>query len=124
MSFVWPPSREPNRAPYRGWLPFDPVDAGVFFGRDAAILRAMDALRGMRDAGVKSLFVILGPSGSGKSSFLRAGDDGTVRLWNARTAQLLRVYRAGGVHVWRLAPTDPPARTKLCGCGRPAPVNS
>ena len=73
MSFVWPPSHEPDRAPYRGWLPFDPVDAGVFFGRDAAILRAMDAVRGMREARVKSLFVILGPSGSGKSSFLRAG---------------------------------------------------
>ena len=73
MSFVWPPSQEPNRAPYRGWVPFDPVDAGVFFGRDVAILRAMDALRGMREAGVKSLFIILGPSGSGKSSFLRAG---------------------------------------------------
>ncbi len=73
MSFVWPPSHEPGRAPYRGWLPFDPVDAGVFFGRDAAILRAMDAVRGMREAGIKSLFVILGPSGSGKSSFLRAG---------------------------------------------------
>ncbi|HUH71084.1 MAG TPA: TIR domain-containing protein [Mycobacterium sp.] len=73
MSFPWPPSGEPGRAPYRGWLAFDPVDAGVFFGRDAAILRAMDALRGMREARVKSLFVILGPSGSGKSSFLRAG---------------------------------------------------
>ncbi len=72
-SFVWPPSNEPDRAPYRGWLPFDPADAGVFFGRDAAILRAMDAIRGMKKARLKSLFVILGPSGAGKSSFLRAG---------------------------------------------------
>jgi WD40 repeat protein len=45
----------------------------VFFGRDAAIMRGTDELRKMRFSGVKSLFVVLGPSGSGKSSFLRAG---------------------------------------------------
>ena len=33
----------------------------------------LDVLRGIRTSGVESLFVILGPSGSGKSSFLRAG---------------------------------------------------
>ena len=45
----------------------------MFFGRDAETLRALDKLRGMRTTGVDSLFVVLGPSGSGKSSFLRAG---------------------------------------------------
>ena len=45
----------------------------MFFGRDAQIVRALDMLRGMRTTGVDSLFVVLGPSGSGKSSFLRAG---------------------------------------------------
>jgi hypothetical protein len=54
-------------------LPLDEADAAVFFGRDAQILRGLDALRGMRTSGVESLFVILGPSGAGKSSFLRAG---------------------------------------------------
>jgi hypothetical protein len=49
------------------------VDAAVFFGRDQQILRAMDALRGIRTTAVEGLFVILGPSGVGKSSFLRAG---------------------------------------------------
>ncbi|GAA3683057.1 hypothetical protein GCM10023081_21260 [Arthrobacter ginkgonis] len=71
--FAWPPSHDPDRAPYRGWEPLEEVDAAVFFGRDAQIVRGMDALRGMRTAGVESLFVILGPSGAGKSSFLRAG---------------------------------------------------
>ena len=33
----------------------------------------MDALRSMRKAKTKQWFVILGPSGTGKSSFLRAG---------------------------------------------------
>jgi WD40 repeat protein len=78
-NFVWPPRDDPRRAPYRGWEPFEDVDAGAFFGRDAAIARGLDELRAMRFrllaqlSGRKSLFVVLGPSGSGKSSFLRAG---------------------------------------------------
>lgn len=72
-SFVWPPPRDPDRAPYRGWEPLDEADAAVFFGRDAQIVRALDTVRGMRLSGVTSMFVVLGPSGTGKSSFLRAG---------------------------------------------------
>jgi WD40 repeat protein len=72
-SFVWPPPGDPERAPYRGWEPLDEADAAVFFGRDTQIVRALDALRGMRLSGVNPMFVILGPSGTGKSSFLRAG---------------------------------------------------
>ena len=72
-NFVWPPPAQPDRAPYRGWEPFEELDAGVFFGRDAQIVRALDMLRAMRTTGVDSLFVVQAPSGSGKSSFLRAG---------------------------------------------------
>jgi WD40 repeat protein len=72
-NFVWPPPAQPERAPYRGWESFEELDAGVFFGRDAQIVRALDMLRAMRSTGVDSLFAVLGPSGSGKSSFLRAG---------------------------------------------------
>jgi WD40 repeat protein len=71
--FPWPPSGDPERSPYRGWAPLEEGDAAVFFGRDAQILRGLDALRGMRTSGMESLLVILGPSGAGKSSFLRAG---------------------------------------------------
>jgi hypothetical protein len=73
--FPWPPRDYPKRAPYRGWEPFEDIDAGVFFGRDAAIARGLDELRDMRrwPSRQKSLFVVLSPSGSGKSSFLRAG---------------------------------------------------
>lgn len=47
----------------------------MFYGRDAALVRGLDALRTMRlrVSGMKSIFVVLGPSGAGKSSFLRAG---------------------------------------------------
>lgn len=72
-SFAWPPRDDPGRAPYRGWEPLESADAAVFFGRDAQIVRALDALRGMRMSGVNAWFVVLGPSGTGKSSFLRAG---------------------------------------------------
>ncbi|MGV9743924.1 nSTAND1 domain-containing NTPase [Rhodococcus zopfii] len=71
--FAWPPPGEPDRAPYRGWDPLEEQDAAIFFGRDTEIVGALDTLRGMRAAGTASLFVILGPSGTGKSSFLRAG---------------------------------------------------
>jgi WD40 repeat protein len=71
--FEWPPPKDPDRPPYRGWEPMDEADAAVFFGRDAPIVRGLDELRRIRTSGAKTMFVILGPSGAGKSSFLRAG---------------------------------------------------
>jgi hypothetical protein len=71
--FQWPPENDPNRAPYRGLEPMEDLDAGVFFGRDAPVIQGLDALRGLREAAAARLFVILGASGAGKSSFLRAG---------------------------------------------------
>jgi WD40 repeat protein len=71
--FAWPPESDPERPPYRGLLPLEAEDAGIFFGRDAPIIEALDRLRGLRDAAAPRLLVILGASGAGKSSFLRAG---------------------------------------------------
>ncbi|MGZ9213585.1 MAG: nSTAND1 domain-containing NTPase [Candidatus Binatia bacterium] len=71
--FSWPPESEPDRAPYRGLEPLQAVDAGVFFGRNEALIEAMDALRGLAGNAGPRLFVILGASGAGKSSFLTAG---------------------------------------------------
>ena len=72
-SFGWPPDDEPNRAPYRGWQPLEAVDAAIYFGRDAQINKALTLIRELRSSGANQRFVILGPSGVGKSSFLRAG---------------------------------------------------
>ncbi|MFI7670621.1 TIR domain-containing protein [Nocardia sp. NPDC049526] len=72
-TFAWPPPDEPDRAPYRGWQSLEQVDAAVYFGRDTQIGRALNVIRGMRNSGDGRMFVILGPSGVGKSSFLRAG---------------------------------------------------
>jgi hypothetical protein len=71
--FAWPPERDPDRPPYRGLKPLEAEDAGIFFGRDAPIVEALDTLRGLRDGAAPRLLVILGASGAGKSSFLRAG---------------------------------------------------
>ena len=71
--FVWPPPSDPTRPPYRGLRPLEADDAGIFFGRDAAVVEALDRLRGLRETTPPRLLVILGASGAGKSSFLRAG---------------------------------------------------
>jgi WD40 repeat protein len=68
-SFTFPAGRRI----YPGFEPLTEDDAAIFFGRDAQILRGLDRLRLMRDAGAERMMVIVGASGAGKSSFLRAG---------------------------------------------------
>ncbi|MGS0685187.1 nSTAND1 domain-containing NTPase [Nakamurella sp. GG22] len=53
--------------PYRGLLPYDSADADSFFGREADVAAC---LRRLRDSG---LLAVVGPSGVGKSSLVRAG---------------------------------------------------
>ena len=53
--------------PYKGLAAFEPEDADYFFGREAEIDQLVRRLR--RD----SVLVVGGPSGSGKSSLVRAG---------------------------------------------------
>jgi len=72
-SFDWPPSNEPARSVYRGLQALDVQDAAIFFGRDAHITQGLDELRRLRDGAPKRIMVVLGASGAGKSSFLRAG---------------------------------------------------
>ncbi len=71
--FAWPPEHDPDRAPYRGLHPLEEEDAGIFFGRDGPIVIGLDMLRGLRDGPAPRLLVILGASGAGKSSYMRAG---------------------------------------------------
>jgi DNA-binding SARP family transcriptional activator/WD40 repeat protein len=53
--------------PYRGLVPFDVDDADGFFGRDVEIDE------GVRRLATTGVLVVVGPSGSGKSSLVRAG---------------------------------------------------
>ncbi len=72
-TFPWPPPSAPQRRPYPGLRALEADDAAVFFGRDADITRGLDAVRSLCGRGVERMLVVLGPSGTGKSSFLRAG---------------------------------------------------
>ncbi|TBB38562.1 TIR domain-containing protein [Rhizobium ruizarguesonis] len=63
----------PGRRPYPGFAYLEEDDAAVFFGRDAQVVRGLDEIRRIARVGVTRMLVILGASGSGKSSFLRAG---------------------------------------------------
>ena len=71
------PSRDPAIAedgtpsPYKGLATFEPEDAHLFFGREALTATVLTRLaERIADPG---LLVLIGPSGSGKSSLLRAG---------------------------------------------------
>jgi WD40 repeat protein/energy-coupling factor transporter ATP-binding protein EcfA2 len=68
-SFAW----DPTRAPYPGLEPFAAEDAAVFFGRDQEIDRLLELLQPTLQRGAGRFVAIVGPSGSGKSSLLRAG---------------------------------------------------
>ncbi|MDU6730969.1 MAG: TIR domain-containing protein, partial [Bradyrhizobium sp.] len=71
--FAWPPEGDPHRAPYRGLKSLEAADAGVFFGREAPTVEMLDRIRGIKDGVSLPWLVLLGASGAGKSSFLRAG---------------------------------------------------
>jgi tetratricopeptide (TPR) repeat protein len=60
------------RNPFRGLEHFDYADHAIFFGRDADVRQAVEQLLRRESAGAPGLLVE-GASGSGKSSFLRAG---------------------------------------------------
>lgn len=64
---------DPRRPPYPGLLAFQEEDAAIYFGRDDEIRRLMERLNARRVQGGIKLIVLLGASGSGKSSLLRAG---------------------------------------------------
>ena len=62
-----------SRSPYPGLLAFQEADAAVYFGRDKAIQAGLEKLNVQHQFGGNRSLMILGPSGSGKSSLVRAG---------------------------------------------------
>ncbi|MGW2724077.1 nSTAND1 domain-containing NTPase [Streptomyces sp. NPDC001492] len=61
------PQDEDAEPPYRGLARFEPADAALFFGRDQLTDRLLEL------TGSRRFTAVFGPSGSGKSSLLRAG---------------------------------------------------
>jgi WD40 repeat protein len=67
--FEW----DPLQPPYPGLLCFEEEQAAVFFGRDLDIQKGLERLDSLRRAGGPPFLLLLGASGSGKSSLMRAG---------------------------------------------------
>ncbi len=62
-----------TRSPFPGLLAFEAEDAAIYFGRDDDIRALTERLNARRVQGGRRLIALLGASGSGKSSVLRAG---------------------------------------------------
>ncbi|MEU0804571.1 hypothetical protein [Streptomyces sp. NPDC005970] len=90
--------------PYRGLARFEPGDHERFFGRDQLVADLLELVRGSRFAAV------FGPSGSGKSSLLRAGLIPALRDGAAEPLPRPSVIRV-------LTPGDRPLRTHADALG-------
>src|SRR5829696_939781 len=100
------PADEP--VPYRGLATFEPEDERWFHGREALTRMLLDRVRGSRPGGPPLL--VTGPSGSGKSSLLRAG----------LVPALRRERLADGTAAWDcrlLVPGDRPVHRLLTELG-------
>jgi WD40 repeat protein len=84
-------------APFKGLRYFEEADAGLFFGREGLTARLVERLR---EAEAPRFLAVVGASGSGKSSLVRAG-----------VVPALRQERgAGGWAIQVLTPTAHPLR--------------
>jgi WD40 repeat protein/class 3 adenylate cyclase len=68
MKFSGTEAPTPGEPPFKGLQYFDQADSDLFFGRELLIAKLVDQLRE-----TQFLSVIIGASGSGKSSLVRAG---------------------------------------------------
>lgn len=64
---------DPKRTPYPGLDPFMEADEAIFFGRQREINEGVQTLRSLRRERDAALMMVIGASGSGKSSLVRAG---------------------------------------------------
>jgi tetratricopeptide (TPR) repeat protein len=62
-----------DRSPYPGIHAFEAEDAAIYFGRDDETRAVVERLDARRTQGGARLLLVIGASGSGKSSLLRAG---------------------------------------------------
>jgi WD40 repeat protein/class 3 adenylate cyclase/tRNA A-37 threonylcarbamoyl transferase component Bud32 len=89
-----------DESPYRGLLAFEPDDRRFFFGRERVAEEILARLAPGRPLG------IVGPSGSGKSSVLRAGVVGAVLAGEVEGVERARIITPGAEP--RLEATDDP----------------
>jgi hypothetical protein len=64
---------DPRRPPFPGFSHFETRDAGIYFGRDHEVRQVIETLTRLQRQGEPRLLLLIGSSGSGKSSLIRAG---------------------------------------------------
>ena len=64
---------DPGRPPYPGIHAFEAEDAAIYFGRDDETRAVIEKLDARRTQGGARLLLVIGASGAGKSSLLKAG---------------------------------------------------
>lgn len=97
------------RNPYKGLRPFDETDAQDFFGRERLVEELVAAVE------ERSLVAVVGPSGSGKSSLVRAGlvpmlrdlDRGTTQRWFTDLFPGAHPFEELEAALLRVAPKEP-----------------
>ncbi|MFI9051009.1 hypothetical protein [Streptomyces sp. NPDC053427] len=108
-----PPEHDDTDPPYRGLARFEPADAELFFGREHTVSQLAEMTRRHRFGAV------VGASGSGKSSLLRAGLVPQLRTPDDRADRppvAVRILTPGPrplAHAERLEPAPGPGDTWL-----------
>ena len=103
--------------PYLGLVAYDVTDAHAFFGRDADVAACM---RRLAEVGI---LAVVGPSGSGKSSLVRAG----VAAALVRDGRRTEVVTPGTHPCDALTPSRPPGRRRCSSspnARRPSPCTT
>lgn len=90
-----------DRPPYPGLLSFQEEDAAVYFGRNNEIQAGLEALQRLHQFGGSRWLMVLGASGSGKSSLVRAGLLPRLRRDRQRWL-VLDPFRPGQDPFWEL----------------------
>lgn len=85
-----------KRCPYPGLIAYDESHASVFFGREPEVAHGIELLRRIRTSRMDRFVTVVGASGTGKSSLVRAGIIPIVRTipdqpWSV---VLVRPFRA------------------------------
>ena len=114
------PGRRPAAAsaPYRGLASFQPEDAAWFFGREAITARLVALATGAAAPGAP--LIVVGPSGSGKSSLLRAGLIPALPDWSQRG---LALFTPGATPLSELARQLARLHSAPTGGSDPAPAD-
>jgi len=116
---VEPPA--PGKPPFKGLAYFDEADADMFFGREALtaeLVGRMQACLAPDHTGYR-LLVVVGASGSGKSSIVRAGLVPALRRLAPGNAGAARPVFGDAIHV--ITPTARPLESLALSLTRQAP---